>query len=102
MDITFSAREAAGLFERSYSWLDQRLRAGDFARTDGTAIQPLRTAGGYRRFDLGILKDIAFASYRRGLLSYDGLRGVLANVATAVAQADSPGGTCEPPGRPQE
>jgi hypothetical protein len=46
---TYSAREAAVLLGRSYSWLDQRLREGRFVRPDGTVVQPLRTAGGYRR-----------------------------------------------------
>lgn len=87
VDSTFSAREAAGLFGRSHSWLDQHLRAGNFVRTDGTVIQPLRTRGNYRRFDLSILKEIAFASYRRGWFSYEVLRHVLFNIATAVAKA---------------
>ncbi|MUL76441.1 hypothetical protein [Mycolicibacterium sp. CBMA 226] len=88
MDTTFSAREAAALFGRSYSWLDQRLRAGDFKRRDGTTIEPLRTPGNYRRFDVPILKDIAFCCYRNGWLrGYDKLRMVLFNVATAAVQS---------------
>jgi len=47
---TYSARQAAVLLGRSYSWLDQRLRKGQFVLPDGTMVQPLRTAGGYRRF----------------------------------------------------
>jgi len=38
VEPTYSAREAAVLLGRSYSWLDQRLRAGQFIRTDGTAV----------------------------------------------------------------
>jgi hypothetical protein len=30
----------------SYSWLDQRLRAGQFMLPDGTTVQPRRTPGG--------------------------------------------------------
>jgi hypothetical protein len=41
----YSAREAALLLGRSYSWLDQRLRAGQFMLPDGTTVQPLRTPG---------------------------------------------------------
>ena len=32
---TYSAREAAVLLGRSYSWLDQRLRQDQFIRPDG-------------------------------------------------------------------
>jgi hypothetical protein len=46
VEPTHTAREAAVLLGRSYSWLDQRLRKGHFIRTDGTMVQPLRTAGG--------------------------------------------------------
>jgi hypothetical protein len=45
---TYSAREAAALLGRSYSWLDQRLRQGDFVQPDGTSVQALRSRGGYR------------------------------------------------------
>ncbi len=58
VEPTYSAREAALLLRRSYSWLDQRLRAGQFMRSDGTTVQPLRTPGGYRRFTTAMLKDI--------------------------------------------
>jgi len=42
---SYSAREAAAMLGRSYSWLDQRLRAGQFVLADGTIVQPLRTPG---------------------------------------------------------
>lgn len=48
VEPTYSGREAAALLGRSYSWLDQRLRRGQFVRPDGTVVQPLRTDGGYR------------------------------------------------------
>ena len=44
---SYSVREAAAILGRSYSWLDQRLRAGQFVLPDGTTVQPLRTPGGY-------------------------------------------------------
>jgi hypothetical protein len=50
VEPTYSAREAAAMLGRSYSWLDQRLRAGQFMLPDGTVVRPLRTPGGYRRF----------------------------------------------------
>jgi hypothetical protein len=46
LQLTYSAREAAVPLGRSYSWLDQRLRKGDFILPDGMIMQPLRTAGG--------------------------------------------------------
>ncbi len=63
----YSAREAALLLGRSYSWLDQRLRAGQFMLPDGTTVQPLRTPGAVgvadsRRFTTEMLKDIAICS----------------------------------------
>jgi hypothetical protein len=64
LEPTYSAREAAVLLGRSYSWLDQRLRRGQFVLLDGTPVRPLRTAGGYRRFALTMLEDIALSSYR--------------------------------------
>src|SRR5260370_9379939 len=69
IEPTYSAREAAVLLGRSYSWLDQRLREGQFVRPDGTTVQPLRTQGGYRRFTLAVLQDIALSSHRHHRLS---------------------------------
>jgi len=62
---TYSAREAAARLGRSYSWPDQRLRGDKFVLPDGTKVEPRRTAGGYRRFTLAMLEDIALSSYRR-------------------------------------
>ena len=43
IEPTYSAREAAALLGRSYSWLDQRLRRGEFVLPEGSVVQPLRT-----------------------------------------------------------
>jgi hypothetical protein len=59
VEPTYSAREAAVLLGRSYSWLDQRVRGGQFTNPDGSVLQPLRTPGGYRRFRQSTLRDIA-------------------------------------------
>jgi hypothetical protein len=59
LEPTYSAREAAALLGRSFSWLDQRVRNDEFVLRDGTTVQPLRTPGGYRRFTLAMLKDVA-------------------------------------------
>jgi hypothetical protein len=64
LEPTYSAREAAALLNRSYSWLDQRLRRGEFVRPDDTQVQPLRSPGGYRYFSIEMLTDIATCCYR--------------------------------------
>jgi hypothetical protein len=74
VEPTYSAREAALLLGRSYSWLDQRLRAGQFMLPDGATVQPRRTPGGYRRFSLAMMEDIALSSYRHGWFSMDKLK----------------------------
>jgi hypothetical protein len=61
VEPTYSPRETALLLGRSYSWLDQRLRAGQFMLPDGTKVEPRRTAGGYQRFTLAMLEDIALS-----------------------------------------
>jgi hypothetical protein len=71
---TFSAREAAALLNRSYSWLDQRLRQGELVRPDGSATQPLRSLGGYRYFTFEMLKDIVKYCYRQRSYSFQELR----------------------------
>jgi len=81
---TYSAQEAAALLGRSYSWLDQNLRENRFTLLDGTPIEPQRTAGGYRRFTLAMLRDIAFCTYPRGGLSMQKLKSVYANLLKAA------------------
>jgi hypothetical protein len=81
VEPTYSAREAAALLGRSYSWLDQRLRKDQFVLPDGTVLQPLRTPGGYRRFTLEMLKDIALSSYRRGWVSFGELKSIFFKLA---------------------
>lgn len=80
---TYSAREAAVLLGRSYSWLDQRLRQDQFIRPDGTTIQPLRTQGGYRRFTLAMLEDVALGSYRHGWLPMEKLKSIYRDLLIA-------------------
>jgi hypothetical protein len=84
IEPTFSAREAAALLGRSYSWLDQRVRNGDFVLPDGTVVQPLRTPGGYRRFTLEMLKDIVISSYNHGWFSMNKLKSVFRELAMAA------------------
>ena len=74
---TYSAREAAVLLGRSYSWLDQRLRQDQFTLPDGTVLEPLRTPGGYRRFTIAMLRDIALCGYRHHWFSMEKLKSTL-------------------------
>jgi transposase len=84
VEPTYSAREAATLLGRSYSWLDQRLRKGQFVLPDGTLVRPLRTPGGYRRFTTEMLKEIALSSYRNGWFSMKTVRSTLHELAMAA------------------
>jgi hypothetical protein len=77
-------RKAAVMLGRSYSWLDQRLRRGQFVLLDGTPVRPLRTAGGYRRFTAAMLKDIALSSYRNGWFSMKTVRSTFHELAMAA------------------
>jgi hypothetical protein len=84
LEPAYSAREASALLGRSYSWLDQRLRAGEFTLPDGTVVRPLRTRGGYRRFTTEMLRDIATSSYRQHRFSMDKLTSVFRGLAIAA------------------
>jgi hypothetical protein len=81
---TYSAREAAALLNRSYSWLDQRLRQGEFVRADGTTVQPLRSPGGYRYFSVEMLQDIAKCCYRHRWYRFEELKSVIRELAMAA------------------
>jgi hypothetical protein len=84
LEPTYSAREAAALLGRSFSWLDQHVRNGDFTLPDGTVLQPLRTAGGYRYFSIEMLIEIATWCYRHHRYSFDELRSVFRKLVIAV------------------
>jgi len=83
LEPTYSAQEASAMLGRSYSWLDQRLRAAQFVLPDGSTVQPLRTLGGYRRFTLQMLRDIIAASAHHGWFSVEDTRYALRAVITA-------------------
>ena len=84
LEPVYSAREAAVLLGRSYSWLDQRVRGGQFTNADGSVLQPLRTPGGYRRFRQSTLRDIALCCYRHRWFTMDALKLVLRELAMAA------------------
>jgi hypothetical protein len=80
---TYSAREAAALLGRSYSWLDQRVRKEQFVLPDGAVVRPLRTPGGYRRFTTQMLKDIAICCRNHHWFSWEKLQATLLDLAVA-------------------
>ena len=84
VEPTYSAREAAALLGRSFSWLDQHLRSGDFTLADGTVIRPLRTPGGYRYFSIELLIEIATCCYRHRWYSFDELKSVFRKLDITV------------------
>jgi hypothetical protein len=84
IESTYSAREAATLLGRSFSWLDQRVRNDEFVLPDGTVVRPFRTPGGYRRFTTAMLRDIATRSYRQHWFSMNKLKSVLRELAMAA------------------
>ncbi len=81
---SYSAQEAAAMLGRSFSWLDQRLRSGQFVRPDGAVLVPMRAPGGYRWFSLTMLKDIAESCCLKGWFSVDKLRSVYREIVIAA------------------
>ena len=84
VEPTYSAREAAALLGRSYSWLDQGLRDNKFVLPDGRKVKPSRTPGGYRRFSLAMLEDIAMCCYRYGWFSKNKLKSTISDLLRAA------------------
>jgi hypothetical protein len=84
MGPTYTAREAAVLLGRSFSWLDQRLRRGDFVLPDGTVLAPLRSPGGYRYLTFEMLKDVAASCYRHRWFTFGELKAVFHQLAVAA------------------
>ena len=83
LEPRYSVQESAEMLGRSPSWLDQRLRAGQFVLPDGSVVAPLRTPGGYRRFTLQMLRDIIVASTYQGWFSTEDTRFALHAVIAA-------------------
>ncbi|MFZ0226754.1 MAG: hypothetical protein WAL41_07385 [Mycobacterium sp.] len=87
VEPAYSAREASALLGRSYSWLDQRLRAGEFTLPDGTPVQPLRSPGGYRYFSIEMLSDIATCCHRHHCYSLEELKSIIRELLVAAHRA---------------
>jgi len=81
IEPTYSTRQAAAMLGRSFSWLDHGIGEDKFVLPDGTKIEPRRTAGGYRRFSLAMLEDIALSCYRHGWFSMEKLTSAFREVA---------------------
>jgi hypothetical protein len=90
LELTYTAREAAALLGRSYSWLDQRSRRGEFERPDGTVVEPSRSPGGYRYFTVEDIQDIVTCCYRHRWYSFEELNAVLRQLATDLRRGALP------------
>lgn len=83
----YSTSEVARFFGRSVQWVYWAMRTGVFIQPDGTVIEPLRVGkGGRRRFTLPVLRDMARACYRRGIVSENELLNLLAVLARAEGE----------------
>jgi hypothetical protein len=82
-DVTyFSTDDVARFFRKSRKWLTWALRNNVFVRKDGTPIEPVRVGkNARRRFTVPLLRDMAKAAYRRGILDEVELEGVLGELA---------------------
>ena len=82
-DVTyFGTGDVARLFRKSQNWVRWALRNNVFVRKDGTPIKPVRVGESSRRkFTLPLLRDMAKAAYRRGILDEVELKGVLGELA---------------------
>ena len=91
LEPTYSAREAAVLLGRSYSWLDQRVRGGQFANPDGSVCSRCERRAGTDALRQSTLRDIALCCYRHRWFTMDALKLVLRELAMAAY-----GDTAEP------
>ena len=80
----FSTAEAARFFHKSAQWVSWAMRNNVFVHPDGSVIEPVRIGkNGRRRFTLPVLRDMARACYRRGILDEVELEEVLGDLARA-------------------
>lgn len=78
----YSTAEVARFFGKSNQWVYWAMRTGVFTDKDGTRIEPIRIGkNGRRRFTLPVLRAMARACYRRGIVSEDELLDLLAVLA---------------------
>lgn len=86
----YSTSKVASFFGRSNQWVYWGLRpdptTGEqvFTYRDGTPIRPERVGkGGRRRFTLPIIREIALSCYRRGQITEEELRAIMAKILLA-------------------
>lgn len=75
----YSTAEVARFFGKSAQWVYWAMRTGVFTDKDGVPIEPMRIGkSGRRRFTVPVLRDMARACYRRGIVTEDELLDLLA------------------------
>ncbi len=80
----YSTGEVAKFFGKSAQWVYWAMRTGVFVRPDGTPIEPLRIGrSGRRRFTVPVLREMARACYRRGILAEEELLDLLSVLSRA-------------------
>ena len=83
----YSTSEVARFFGKSVQWVYWAMRTGVFTEPDGAPIEPIRVGkNARRRFTLPVLRDMARACYRRGIVNEDELLNLLAVLARAEAE----------------
>lgn len=83
----YSTAEVARFFGKSTHWVYRAMRSGVFADADGTPIEPVRVGpNGRRRFSLPVLREMARACHRRGILGEDELLTLLAVLSRAEGE----------------
>lgn len=83
----YSTGDVARFFGRSVQWVYRGMRTGVFTRPDGSVIEPHRVGkNGRRRFTVPVLRDMARACYRRGIIGEDDLLNLLGVLARAETE----------------
>ena len=83
----YSTGEVARFFGKSAQWVYWAMRTGVFTDADGAPIEPMRIGkSGRRRFTLPVLREMARACYRRGIVGEDELLDLLAVLARAEGE----------------
>lgn len=83
----YGTGEVAAFFGRSVQWVYSGMRSGIFSQPDGAPIKPLK-AGKYGRlrFTLPMLRDMARACYRRGVIGEDEMLDLLSVLECAEGE----------------
>lgn len=78
----YSTAEVARFFGKSNQWVYWAMRTGVFTDKDGSRIEPMRIGkNGRRRFTIPVLRSMARACYRRGIVTEDELLNLLGALA---------------------